>query len=198
MKQSGHQPKLRTEGQPASPNCQPAVYNSENAMDRGNKRLQMLLHWASSAIAMKALYSEKPPFSGATVFSVDGKKGNVLSPSYLSTCMHFFHQPLHCKLQTRPLVREGALQEEQQRNCHWRKDKDKFWSWAPKVRLIPRRTGRLTVGSKINSTQLIFEILYYWICGPRPQSNIANIRHFWKRISSVLKLRSCETLGRTR
>jgi hypothetical protein len=27
-------------------------------------------------------------------------------------------QRLHCKLQTRPLVREGALQEEQQSNCH--------------------------------------------------------------------------------
>jgi hypothetical protein len=27
-------------------------------------------------------------------------------------------QRLHCKLQARPLVREGALQEEQQSNSH--------------------------------------------------------------------------------
>jgi hypothetical protein len=59
-----------------------------------------------------------------------------------------------CKLQTRPLVREGALQEEQQSNCHYRKDKDKIWSWAPKGSTIPRRTGRLIVGRKIYSTQL--------------------------------------------
>jgi hypothetical protein len=31
--------------------------------------------------------------------------------------------------------------------------KDKIWSWAPKGRPIPRRTGRLNVGLKINSTQ---------------------------------------------
>jgi hypothetical protein len=61
---------------------------------------------------------------------------------------------LHCELQTRPLVREGALQEEEQSNCHYWKDKDKIWSWAPKGSPIPRRTGRLTVGRKINSTQL--------------------------------------------
>jgi hypothetical protein len=56
---------------------------------------------------------------------------------------------LHCKLQARPLLREGALQEEQQSNCQ-KKGKGKIWSWAPKGSPIPRRTGRLTVGRKIN------------------------------------------------
>jgi hypothetical protein len=62
---------------------------------------------------------------------------------------------LHCKLQTRHLVRESALQEEQKSNRHYRKDNDKMWSWAPKGSPIPRRTGRLTVGRKINSTHNI-------------------------------------------
>jgi hypothetical protein len=35
-----------------------------------------------------------------------------------------------------------------------KKRKDKIWSWAPKGSPIPGRTGRLTVGRKINSTQL--------------------------------------------
>jgi hypothetical protein len=30
-----------------------------------------------------------------------------------------------------------------------------MWSWVPKGSPIPRRTGRLTVGRKINSTQLM-------------------------------------------
>jgi hypothetical protein len=40
----------------------------------------------------------------------------------------------HSKLQTRPLVREGAIQEEQNK-C--KKGKDKIWSWAPKGSPIP-------------------------------------------------------------
>jgi hypothetical protein len=70
-------------------------------------------------------------------------------------------QRFYCKLQTRPLVREGSLQEEQQSNCHQRKDKDKIWSWASKGIPISRRTGRLTVGRQINSNSTV-----YLLCPP--------------------------------
>jgi hypothetical protein len=35
------------------------------------------------------------------------------------------NQQLHCKLQTRPLVREDTLQKEKQSSFHYRKNKDK-------------------------------------------------------------------------
>jgi hypothetical protein len=52
---------------------------------------------------------------------------------------------LQCKLQTHPLVREGALHEEE-RNCQT--TKIKIWPWATTA----RRTGRLTVSSNITCT----------------------------------------------
>jgi hypothetical protein len=54
------------------------------------------------------------------------------------------------KLQTRSLVREDALNAEQ-RNCHTKEAQDKIRSRVPKGGLIPRPTGRLTVGRKTNS-----------------------------------------------
>jgi hypothetical protein len=55
---------------------------------------------------------------------------------------------LHYKLQTRPLVRDGAPRR---RAKQLSGKKKKIWSWAPKGCPIPRRIGRLTVGHIINS-----------------------------------------------
>jgi hypothetical protein len=55
------------------------------------------------------------------------------------------------KLQTRPLVREGAQQEE---NCRCL-TVIKIWSWAQGGCPVSRRTGRLTVGRKTTSTSII-------------------------------------------
>jgi hypothetical protein len=54
------------------------------------------------------------------------------------------------KLQTRFLVREGALKAER-RNCQTKEEQDKIWSRVPKGGPIQRLTGRLTVGHKTNS-----------------------------------------------
>jgi hypothetical protein len=62
------------------------------------------------------------------------------------------------KLQTRFLIREDALKAEQ-RNCHTKEEEDKVWSRVPKGGPIPRLTGRLTVGRKTNSTQLMSRIV---------------------------------------
>jgi hypothetical protein len=71
-----------------------------------------------------------------------------------SDCSGKAQMQLYSKLQTRPLVREGATKQ-QSRSClqkiSWRK---KNWSKVP--------DGRLTVGRKLtqlNSTQLITESL---------------------------------------
>jgi hypothetical protein len=48
----------------------------------------------------------------------------------------------NCKRQTRPLVREGAPNQ-QTRNCQ---TIIKIWSQAPNGCFIPRETGQLTVG----------------------------------------------------
>jgi hypothetical protein len=60
---------------------------------------------------------------------------------------------VHYKIQTRPLVREGALQEEAS-TCQTKEYK--IWSWAPKGGQTPRHTGRLTVGRKFNSNSTTF------------------------------------------
>jgi hypothetical protein len=63
-----------------------------------------------------------------------------------------FFKQFNSELQTRPLVREGATKQ-QRRSClrkiSWRR---KNWSRVPDGRLIPGRTGRLTVGRKLTST----------------------------------------------
>jgi hypothetical protein len=51
--------------------------------------------------------------------------GNV----WLLVLSDLIRHRLHCKLQTRPLVRDGALQDEQQSNFQ-KKGKDKMWTWA--------------------------------------------------------------------
>jgi hypothetical protein len=48
-----------------------------------------------------------------------------------------------------------------------KKGKDKIWSWAPKGSPIPGRTSRLTVGRKINSTQL--------------NSNVSTWKQLWRQ-----------------
>jgi hypothetical protein len=60
------------------------------------------------------------------------------------------HKQFNNKLQTRSLVREDALKAEQ-RNCQTKEEQVKIWSRVPKGGLIPRLTGRLTVGRKTNS-----------------------------------------------
>jgi hypothetical protein len=59
---------------------------------------------------------------------------------------------IHCKLQTRPVVKEGSLHEEAS-NCQTNENLKS--SYGPQRGTpTPRRTGRLTVGRKIN-----FELL---------------------------------------
>jgi hypothetical protein len=69
-----------------------------------------------------------------------------------SDCSGKAQKQLFSKLQTRPLVREGATKY-QSRSCvkeiSWRK---KNWSQVPDGRLTPGQTGRLTVGRKLTST----------------------------------------------
>jgi hypothetical protein len=60
---------------------------------------------------------------------------------------------VHCKIQTRPLVREGVLHEEAS-ICQTKERK--FWPWAPKGSPTPRRTGRLNIGRIFNSIPLHF------------------------------------------
>jgi hypothetical protein len=52
------------------------------------------------------------------------------------------------KLQTPPLVREGAPRQET-RNCQTEK---KIWSWVQDVSWTPKQTGQLTVGYNLTST----------------------------------------------
>jgi hypothetical protein len=59
------------------------------------------------------------------------------------------------KLQTHPLVREGASHEET-RN---RQTEKKIWSWAPDGSPTPRQTGRLTVGRKLTSLYIMLSRL---------------------------------------
>jgi hypothetical protein len=57
---------------------------------------------------------------------------------------------LYSKLQTRPLVREGATKE-QTRSCLKEiSSRKKIWSRVPDGRLTPRQTDRLTFGLKFN------------------------------------------------
>jgi hypothetical protein len=65
-------------------------------------------------------------------------------------CSGKVQKQFNSKLQTRSLVREDALKAEQ-RNCQTKEEQDKIWSRVPKGGLIPRLTGRLTVGRKTNS-----------------------------------------------
>jgi hypothetical protein len=69
-----------------------------------------------------------------------------------SDCSGKTQKQLYSKLQTRPLVREGATKL-QIRNClieiSWRK---KNWSQVPDGRLTPGQTGRLTVGRELTAT----------------------------------------------
>jgi hypothetical protein len=58
----------------------------------------------------------------------------------------------NCKQQTRPLVREGAP-DQQTRNCQ---TIIKIWSLAPNGCFVPRQTGRLTVGRNITLTLTLF------------------------------------------
>jgi hypothetical protein len=57
----------------------------------------------------------------------------------------------NCKRQTRPLVREGAPNQ-QTSNCQ---TIIKIWSWAPDGCFIPRQTGWLTVGRNITLTWIV-------------------------------------------
>jgi hypothetical protein len=66
---------------------------------------------------------------------------------------------LHCKLQTRFLVREGAF--ERRLNCQTKEEEQtKIWSRVPKGGPISRRTGRLTVDRKNSNSKMNDRILH--------------------------------------
>jgi hypothetical protein len=67
---------------------------------------------------------------------------------------------LHYKLHTRPLVRQGAPRRRAKQFSGKIKGKSKICSWARKGCPTPRRTGRLTVGRNINSTQNFFFVFF--------------------------------------
>jgi hypothetical protein len=68
--------------------------------------------------------------------------------------------------------------KEEQRNCQTKKEEqDKIWSTVPKGGPIPRRTGRLTVGRKKNSTQLITSFATEFIAHAPSQHVSASISH---------------------
>jgi hypothetical protein len=73
-------------------------------------------------------------------------------PRPKSDCSGKAQKQLNRKLQTRPLVREGATKQ-QTRSCLKEiSRRKKNWSWVPDGRLTPRQSGRLTVGRKLTST----------------------------------------------
>jgi hypothetical protein len=62
----------------------------------------------------------------------------------------------HCKLQTRPLVREGAQRRRAKPMSGERKEREKF-GHGPQRGARHQRIGRLTVSHNINSTQLKYD-----------------------------------------
>jgi hypothetical protein len=76
---------------------------------------------------------------------------------------------VHCKIQTRPLARRIVLHEEAS-TCRT-KEHVKSGHGAPKGGPTPRRTGRLIVGRKFNSTPVLHshrrENLKYYIPTPK-------------------------------
>jgi hypothetical protein len=69
-----------------------------------------------------------------------------------SDCSGKAQEKLYSKLQTRPLVREGATKL-QTHNCLKKiSRRKKNWSQVPDGRLTPGQTGRLTVSCNVTST----------------------------------------------
>jgi hypothetical protein len=67
------------------------------------------------------------------------------------------------KLQTRPLVREGATKY-QSRSCLQEIScRKKNWSQVPDGRLTPGQTGRLTVGRKLTSTSVTYFLVTHFM-----------------------------------
>jgi hypothetical protein len=62
---------------------------------------------------------------------------------------------LYSKLQTRPLVREGATKLQTRNYLKEISRRKKNWSQVPDGRLTPGQTGRLTVGHKLTATATI-------------------------------------------
>jgi hypothetical protein len=69
-----------------------------------------------------------------------------------SDCSGKAQKQFYSKLQTRPLVREGATKLQTPSCLKEISRRKKNWSRVPDGRLTPRQTGRLTVGSKLTST----------------------------------------------
>jgi hypothetical protein len=63
-----------------------------------------------------------------------------------SECSSKAQKQLYNKLQTRPLVREGATKITNPQLSKGNFKEKKNWSRVPDGRLTPRQTGRLTVG----------------------------------------------------
>jgi hypothetical protein len=83
---------------------------------------------------------------GNPIVSVETVMHGYVSSATLAT------DRLHYKLQTRPLVREGAPRRRAKQFSCKKKGKSKIWSWATKGCPTPRRTDRLTVSRKVTST----------------------------------------------
>jgi hypothetical protein len=73
-------------------------------------------------------------------------------------CSGKAQKQLYSKLQTCPLVREGASKQ-YTRNCLKEISKrKKNWSWVPDGRLTPRQIGRLTVSRNVTSTSMYNQV----------------------------------------
>jgi hypothetical protein len=71
-----------------------------------------------------------------------------------SECSGKDQKQLYNKLQTRPLVREGATKYHTRRCLKEISRRKKNWSRVSDGRLTPRQTGRLTVGRKLTPTSV--------------------------------------------
>jgi hypothetical protein len=80
-------------------------------------------------------------------------------------CSGKAQKQLYGKLQTHPLVREGAPYQDT-RN---RQAKNKNWSCSPDSSPTRRQTGRLTVGHKFNLNSFLFFVV--------SQDNLPNSAH---------------------
>jgi hypothetical protein len=92
-----------------------------------------------------------------------------------SDCSGKAQKQLYSKLQTHPLVREGATKYQTRTCLKEISRKKKNWSRVPDGRLTPRQTGRQTVCRKLTSTSDQFswwQLLGYWIIGDLELSSL--------------------------
>jgi hypothetical protein len=135
------------------------------------------------------LVPKTPAFKRAkTVHALDITAWATISFSLMTLCHRLFKRTvsvnltiewLHCKLQTRPLVREGAPQKETANFRQQRSDRKHNLVTSSRVCSTPRRTDWLTVSRKVISTSNSIEtqmtFLYFFaregILGKHSHSN---------------------------